>query len=353
MKQNWRYNNFDLLRIMAALQVVFVHCVEHMGLEHGPVYNVITLIPGVPIFFVLSGFLVAASYERAPNLRSYFTYRFLRIYPALWVCLVVSTMTAVLAGVRFDAAEFIPWALAQASIVQFYNPDFLRGYGVGVINGSLWTITVELQFYLAVPFISMMLARARKPNAALLIGIAAFLILNRLFVEHTAHQRGFVEKLIEVTLFPYLYLFLVGVFLQRNMSLVRRFLFGKAWLWFPLFIVVTTAMDAAGLNVRGNHLHPISAVLLAFAAVSAAYTLPNLHKVLLGHDLSYGLYIYHMPFINLALALGLKSTGAAWACAAIALFTALASWRLVERPALGLKHRVASRLQRDRNGVVV
>lgn len=39
------------------------------------------------------------------------------------------------------------------SFVQFYNPDWLRGFGTGVLNGSLWSIPVELQYYVLLPFL--------------------------------------------------------------------------------------------------------------------------------------------------------------------------------------------------------
>jgi peptidoglycan/LPS O-acetylase OafA/YrhL len=66
--------------------------------------------------------------------------------------------------------------LAQLSIVQFYNPDFLRGYGVGVLNGSLWTISVELQFYVMLPWVWTFTAYGRKRFTLALI--AATLLAN-------------------------------------------------------------------------------------------------------------------------------------------------------------------------------
>ncbi|MFZ1324637.1 MAG: acyltransferase, partial [Candidatus Contendobacter sp.] len=143
-----RSNNFDLLRLLAATQVLVVHGIDHLYPDWIFLKYVLSFFPGVPIFFVISGFLISASYERNPNLWQYAQNRILRIFPALWVCLTVSIFFAMVVGrVHFPIDKTIPWLIAQATFFQFYNPDFLRSFGVGVLNGSLWTITIELQFY--------------------------------------------------------------------------------------------------------------------------------------------------------------------------------------------------------------
>lgn len=99
--------------------------------------------PGVPIFFAISGFLISASWERSNSLRKYFKNRFLRIYPALWFCFFLSVfVTSLTYEFKIFTFDFFKWTLAQLTIGQFYNPDFFRDYGVGVVNGSLWTIPV-------------------------------------------------------------------------------------------------------------------------------------------------------------------------------------------------------------------
>ena len=84
----------------------------------------------------------------------------------MWLCFFVSL--AILFGTIFlsfsilSESHFWIWCLGQLSFVQFYNPDFLRGFGVGVVNGSLWTIAVELQFYVAVPILFWVVNKYKK-----------------------------------------------------------------------------------------------------------------------------------------------------------------------------------------------
>ena len=101
-------NNFDLLRLLAAAQVIYLHSVFFLDRdERGflPLVDfVASVFPGVPIFFVISGFLVSQSYERSHGIRDYARKRALRIFPALWICFAVTL--ALLSGFFATPCEF-------------------------------------------------------------------------------------------------------------------------------------------------------------------------------------------------------------------------------------------------------
>jgi len=70
------------------------------------------------------------------------------------ICNSISVyFTGYLSNKDFNVVEFVFWVVGQISFVQFDNPELMREFGTGVANGSLWTISVELQFYLMVPVI--------------------------------------------------------------------------------------------------------------------------------------------------------------------------------------------------------
>ena len=170
-KRRVHLNNFDLLRLLAASQVIYVHCVSNLDLPTGTglaswAYETLRLFPGVPIFFVISGFLISTAYERSRSgITSYFRNRFLRLYPALWTSFALSLGVLLVAGyltwsfVSSKAGLF--WLFGQVTFVQYFNPSHLRDFGTGVLNGSLWTIPVELQFYILLPILYRLL---RIPN---------------------------------------------------------------------------------------------------------------------------------------------------------------------------------------------
>jgi peptidoglycan/LPS O-acetylase OafA/YrhL len=112
------------------------------------------------------------------------------------------------------------------------------------------------------------------------------------------------------------------------------------------YVVIGLAGSAVGWRVTGNEINPLSYVLLAALIYRLAFTQPDLSSRLLGHnDVSYGVYIYHMPIINLLIYLGrANSAGQVMlACTATAVMAVL-SWILVERPALRLKRLALRKL---------
>src|SRR6202022_1660958 len=165
---DWRVNNFDLLRLLAALQVAIVHSIAILKptgyfarlLEAG-----LDRFPGVPIFFVISGVLISKSYEHSDSLRDYLRNRCLRFFPGLWVCLVVSVPVILALGVgslgRITMPNWLLWWAGQMSIFQNFQAAFLKPLSTG-LNGSLWTIPVELEFYIVLPALYGILRPPRR-----------------------------------------------------------------------------------------------------------------------------------------------------------------------------------------------
>jgi len=128
LASDWRVNNFDLLRLLAALQVAAVHSIgilQPTGRFARLLGAGLDRFPGVPIFFVISGVLISKSYEHSDSLRDYLRNRCLRIFPGLWVCLVVSVAVILALGVgslgRITAPDWLLWWAGQMSIFQNFQ----------------------------------------------------------------------------------------------------------------------------------------------------------------------------------------------------------------------------------------
>ena len=344
-----KLNNFDVIRLVAALQVLYVHGVSSLNVAH-PVWllNTVKLFPGVPIFYFVSGMLISMSWENNSRVREYARNRILRIYPALIVCTALAVSSVFAAGYLWNDQATVPkfgaWVLGQITIAQFFTPQFMRGYGVGALNGSLGTLTVELQFYILVPllyFLLRMASRARRhTNLALLALILVFLGANTEF-NHRGGQFNPANsmKLLDVSFIPWLYMFLLGVLVQRNFDRVLGFVHGRA-VAFGTAYVVCASFARSRLHWQvSNAIHPLLFVLLAMFVLSCAYTSPTLaSRLLRRNDISYGVYIFHMPVFNLLVykgGLGKNSSLAIGTLVAVTL--GALSWMLLERPILRFK----------------
>lgn len=328
-------NNFDLLRLLAASQVVAMHAGEWLRLPGTP--DILTLFPGVPVFFVISGFLITGSYiGRRQSLHDYARNRILRVYPGMTVNLALIFVLMVVTGAitldalgdpriytYFAAIAATGWTklggvLAGSKSFTF-GPETLPFFP----GGALWTVGVEIGFYIVVPLI-MGLPRKWLPAVfAASLGLAAV-------------QMRLQSSWIDTTIPAYLWIFLLGAGARLAWDRVG-WLFRQTFpIWLALHLLLWIVPDYKTPTLPAI----LSMLTLAGCSLSFAHTLPRISSILRRQDISYGVYLYHMPVILTLLWLGHSGEGWLWAAVFAATFVMAAlSWLLVERPALALKRR--------------
>jgi peptidoglycan/LPS O-acetylase OafA/YrhL len=128
------------------------------------------------------------------------------------------------------------------------------------------------------------------------------------------------------------------VVVQKNFEFFHAYLAGKSYLIFPMYLVSAYMLSDFG-GAFGNNSNPVVVVLLIMTVFSFAYSMPALSKKMLrGNDMSYGLYIYHMPVVNLLLFIGLyRKTEYGFMALLACIVLAAISWLIIEKPALRLK----------------
>lgn len=339
-----RENNFDLLRLLAAFQVLFGHSIHHLNINNLIfITDYLKYFPGVLIFFTISGFLILSSFDRNKNLKKYFINRFLRLFPALWLCFIFTIILLFIFKIilvsDLFSATILKWTLAQISFFQFWTPAILRSWGVGTPNGSLWTIPVELQFYFLLPIIVLAFKQINLGFKFLLLTVVS-VSFNAYISGLSESSENLITKLAEVSLLPYLYCFLTGSFIFLFWSKIRNFIEGRAIYWLVLFILFSFYSGFPPSYFPSN-IQLISNFLLSILTISVAYTLPSLGKLLKGNDISYGIYIYHMIVINSFVALG-YTIYLKYFLFVVIITTCLSwiSWRYIEKPALSLKSKI-------------
>ena len=187
--------NFDIMRLVAALLVVVSHTFPLAGQAPLRIMGVEDLgALGVSVFFVISGYLVSASYERDP--KAYLFKRILRIEPGLIASLVVTVGLLALVTTA-PAAEYWPAAAMYVVRNALLYPAVYALPGVfqdvpftGVVNGVLWTLRLEFTFYVV-----LMLIRARLSLVLALLAVCVAVFVTMTFT----HPHWAEEKLTRIT----------------------------------------------------------------------------------------------------------------------------------------------------------
>lgn len=319
-------NNFHLVRLVAAWLVIWSHAWAITGTAGsdwlGQALGRSAGAFAVDVFFLVSGFLVAASAQRH-SWRGFFVARALRLYPALIVCVALTAF--VLGPLLTDADAYwsdarvwrYAWATASLWRAEFWLPGVFETLPYPSVNGSLWTLPIEGRLYLLL-FVAGAIGMLRPwrylPAWALaMAGAATFAWVQAPLPQHLAYLCWTVA------------FFITGTLLWLWRDRVR--LDGRG---VPLLVV------AAFLARDSVFFAPAYLAAVVYGVLWLAFVprLPRIQR----NDLSYGLYLYGWPMQQVAFLLGatsvltntLLSSALALACAAL-------SWFLVERPALRFK----------------
>lgn len=343
MLRLYKNNLFDFVRLYAALQVFIHHGAIHLKFPILKFLDNILIFPGVPIFFALSGFLVTISWINRSNegWQSYASSRFIRIFPALWACVFFSWFFPIFLGkAKFSLSiNGIGWLLTQGSIFQYYNPDQLRDFGVGVINGSLWTIPVELEFYILLPLLLTFFTSIKKMKKLIL----SIFFISIVFISFGIKElvNGAIQagnpssdillflKLVKVSVIPYLGQFAFGSFF---VLIIRKFGQNKtsnyliAFGILLFFFVKNFDLSTYHLSILNNL--SIAAIFVGIGLIKTNLKLPM--------DISYGIYLYHMPIANMLIIIlnDLKNPLILALYFLITFSFSIISWVFIEKPSI-------------------
>lgn len=331
---NYNDNTLDIFRIIATVQVFLGHMVTHFAMP-GLSVDAVYFVRGVPILFALCGFLAAKSLDEKPPIIQYLKQRAIRIIPAFWACIIINTiLIAVLYETVPTVKQGVIYLFTQFFGLNFYTGDWLRDYGVGTPNGVLWTISVQIQFFVLAPLFKKILA---KKN--LWFGLSA--ILGLTFVSILCNRLEpylptLVYKLINVTVLPYAYFLVFGMVVWEHRDAIIPFLTRFKW----VLAVAYVAWKFAEIYLSFPHVldgvlyNTVTTLLLAGVLFGFSF----MRKWRAPIDLTYGFYLYHMIIINIVVELGYTSAG--WLLTLlIAATTILCAWLsqvLVEKPCVKL-----------------
>lgn len=152
-------NSFNFLRLVCCLIVIYEHCVVLSGADF-PCYDLRGI--AVKVFFILSGFWVTQSFLKSDSIKEYAIKRGKKILPQYWMVVLVcavglSAFSVLPLREYFCNSVFYKYLAANILTLNFIQsnlPGVFEGLALnGSVNGSLWTIKIEIGFYVLLPFI--------------------------------------------------------------------------------------------------------------------------------------------------------------------------------------------------------
>jgi peptidoglycan/LPS O-acetylase OafA/YrhL len=351
-----RDNNFNLIRLLAAVTVLFSHCFPLASGTRSiePFMAELNMSIGafaVDLFFLTSGFLVSASLLARQNALEFVIARILRIIPGLWVMLLIvvvflgGAMTSLPLREYLTSDMLIEYVVKCGTLVTGvvdYLPGVFSSNPFGsMVNIPLWTLPYELDMYGLLLVTWVLLALSGRRRAALFrYAMVAFSAVAGLLLVAGYFRHGLPAKfeLHSTYAFPSLfYMFFTGAafYVIRD----RIELSGR------LFCAAGIALLASVFN---RHVFFVVYLFtVPYLLFYVAYV-PN-GKVRLFNrlgDYSYGVYIYGFPVQQTIIALvgGISILSLALIALPITLLLAILSWHLVEKRALSLKEGLGRRI---------
>lgn len=329
-------NNFDAVRVLAAGMVLCSHQFALSGREEPHPFGLLTLgTLGVLVFFAVSGYLVAQSWDRDPNVLRFVIKRFLRVWPGL---VVVTLVAALLIGPLVTTSSLhdyfrspLTWDyFAQLYLaVRLHLPGVFEHAPIPVVNGSLWTIPIEVRWYgilLLGGLCGLLHKRLRMLLLALVLLYAVY-IYGVFDVQHNPLAR------VPLPDFGCEY----GSYFCYGMVLYH---FRGIWRIHAGWLTGALALGAL-LMIWLNHAYTALYLLLPWLVIRlGTASTPLLRRVGRYGDFSYGIYIYAFMMQQLTISI-MGANHPYWvgltASATCTMICAALSWHLVERPALNLK----------------
>jgi peptidoglycan/LPS O-acetylase OafA/YrhL len=339
-----RVNNFDSLRLIAALLVMVDHTFPIQGQPHVFVDHIGFTLGALAVsaFFAMSGFLVTKSWLDDPNPLSFTAKRALRLMPGLIVAVLFCAFVIGAMATTFAFGDYVrdPGVLSfiKHNIAVFPLRYALPGVFADnpypyAVNGSLWSLPVEVLAYGVVLGLGMTTLLRRRAVVACVLGFC-------LYVHWHIESNGWLGSGIwyempVVQIWDLLSIFLIGALLYLYREHVV--LSGRVALGLVALYIVTLNTPYTGI---------VFYAMVPYCLFTLAYAnLPWLKALARPGDVSYGVYIYafpvqqllasHRPNMNPWLALVFTIP--------VTYVLALLSWRLVEKPALRLKRFVRRR----------
>src|ERR1035437_4211755 len=305
-------NNLDCLRLILASIVVLFHV---SALTNLPAFYILGRYcsPHFAVrgFFVISGLLIYRSYTRSSSIGSYLEKRGRRIYPAYFTIVVLAAIAlcplSALPLSQYFGVGFWKYLGANLLFLNFLAPTLpgvFTSNSLSAVNGALWTLKIEVAFYLFVPVIHHLCNRfgTKKVIGAIFclscIWKYGFALLDSMYSSpgiYSLDSSRSIYSQLEVQFPAHLVYFSAGILLLLY--------FDKLKLHFLSVFCISACLFLVDHFFMGGTLDVLWISGMVFVFGFWRY-FGNFSKY---GDFSYGVYIVHFPILQTLIALGLAT----------------------------------------------
>lgn len=328
-----RENNFNIIRFIAAVMVIYGHMYHLIGSLPKNYFGMAVSSIGVKVFFLISGYLIMQSYVRDSSLLRYAIRRFFRIVPGLIGVVIFSVFIVGPIFTTLPLGDYFRDPLIKLylkNIVFFINYNlpgvFADNIYPNAVNGSLWSLPVEVFMYIMLPIIFIIFRKlSKKPIIFSFAIIAEGINLGRQIFFPDLRIVIYGSNIIDaLALIPYFFVGMLFCFDE-----IKRFLnFQLA----AALLIIGMMLDVS--TVKGELL--LFFVLPYFVFSFAFVDKPLFKNCFSKNDYSYGMYLYgfviQQILVNKLAHLGLSLNIFMVISTIVTMIFAMLSWHLIEKP---------------------
>lgn len=336
---NGRPSGFDYMRLVLASCIILFHTVvtsEGWSAQQSLLASSWRpfIAAMVPMFFAMSGFLVAGSLNRSKSLITFLGLRVLRIIPALaavvFLCAFIVGPVFTNYSLRdyFGNAQLYTYMLNAIGFIHYDLPGLFSGNpNPNTVNGQLWTLPWELRSYIVCAALSFVGVFRHKHGllATVLVLYTLHLakLVYKMLVQTSSYEVGMVNG------HTLIMIFLTGMLLYQKREFIPYSM--------PLFwAAILSSLCLLAIPPHGDG---FVALPIAYATVYlGTHEFPRI-KGLLSGDYSYGIFLYGYPIQQIVSSVPSLQHGYLNFLIAypFALLCAVFSWWFIEKPSLTLR----------------
>jgi peptidoglycan/LPS O-acetylase OafA/YrhL len=302
-------NNLDCLRLILASAVALYH---FGGLTKLSVFSVfsehISAHFAIRSFFVISGLLIYRSYLRSSSTASYFEKRARRIYPAYFTVVALAAIAlcslSTLPLSQYFGAGFWKYLGANLLFLNFLAPSLpgvFTSNSMSPVNGALWTLKIEVAFYLFVPILHYLCSRLGTKKVMLTIFcLSCVWKYGFEYLDSLANSRNLYSSDAPRTIYSELAVQFPAQLVYFSAGVLLLLYFDKLKSHFLIISCITLCLFLVDHWFTGERLDVFWISGFVFVFGFWCY-FGNFSKY---GDFSYGVYVVHWPIFQILIALG-------------------------------------------------